>query len=219
MTAAAAPVDDAWQQVCLISIAELGGAEVKFHALTETVKIDMGEKGMEGKPLVNGGRMVKFDAEKDAVLTFEAYALEAATDPTDVTAKNGKGFFDLMHKQSSALTAPIRITNNHTRTKYRVLFLWTNDPSATNAEAATTTTDTYTYEGIRYGFCDVYFIKVDSDFTDGVLKFTIEARCAAFDKDVNSNKLMESCAGSSATDILPAISAYTSTYKFASTAG
>ena len=198
MTALA--VDDAWQQTCLIAISALDGSDVQFAGLTETVKMDFGDKDTEGKPLCNGGRVTKFNAEGDATISFEAYPMEAG---------NGKGFYDLLHETTGA--APQRIINNRIRTKYRILLLWTNQTSVTTAEQVITDT----YSGIRVGLAGAYFTKHDMDFSDGELKFTVEAKAAAFDKSGNGQKMLESCAGASETDILPAIASYTASYYFA----
>ena len=129
MTAAA--VDDAWMEVCLIAISKAGGSDLQAAGETMTVDFDIGEKDIEGIPLVNGGRMTKWTPEGDSSITFEAYPLEAGTD----TGTTLKGFYDLMHTVDAVV--PIRITNDRNRDKYRVLVLWTNDPSASpilNAE-------------------------------------------------------------------------------------
>jgi hypothetical protein len=201
----AAVVDDAWMEACLIAISKVGGSDIQFAALTETVDFDIGEKDIEGVALVNGGRVTKFSPEGDSSITFEAYPLQAGTD----TGTTGKGFFDLMHTVDSSV--PIRITNDHNRDKYRVLVLWTNDPTPTTAQAATANT----YSALRIGMAEGFFTSVKPSFTDGILKFTVTFKVAAFDKSAVGNVMMESCAGGSAPDVLPAIAAYTTSNKFA----
>jgi len=159
----AAVVDDAWMEACLIAISKVGGSDIQFAALTETVDFDIGEKDIEGVALVNGGRVTKFSPEGDSSITFEAYPLQAGTD----TGTTGKGFFDLMHTVDSSV--PIRITNDHNRDKYRVLVLWTNDPTPTTAQAATANT----YSALRIGMAEGFFTSVKPSFTDGILKFTV----------------------------------------------
>ncbi len=205
MTAEA--TDDAWMEECLISISVASDAEVQFAAITETVDFDIGEKDIEGVPLVNGGRVTKFAPEGDSSITFEAYPLEAGTLAQDTP---GTGFFDLLHSTTGADTVPIRIINDRNRDKYRVLVLWTNDPTVTAAEAVTTST----YSAFRIGMADGHFTSVKPSFTDGILKFTVTYKCAAFDTSGNGNVMMESCAGSTGSDILPAVASYTSSAKF-----
>ncbi len=205
MTAAA--VDDAWMEVCLISISKASGNDLQFAALTETVDFDIGEKDIEGVPLVNGGRVTKFTPEGDSSITFEAYPLEAGTLAGETP---GTGFFDMLHSTTGADTVPIRITNDRNRDKYRVLVLWTNDPTPTTAEAVTSNT----YSAFRIGMADGHFTSVKPSFTDGAMKFTVTFKCAAFDKSGDGNVMMESCAGTGASDILPVIVSYTSSKKF-----
>jgi len=202
MTAAA--VDDAWMETCLIAIAIQAGSDIQFASVTETIDFDIGEKDIEGIALVNGGRVTKFTPEGDSSITFEAYPLQAGTD----TGAVGLGFYDLMHSVDASV--PIRVTNDRDRDKYRVLVMWTNDPTPTTAQAVTNTN----YSAMRIGMADGHFTSVKPSFTDGVLKFTVTYKCAAFDKSGNGNVMMESCAGSSGSDILPAVASYTSSAKF-----
>ncbi len=204
---AAVATDDAWMEVCLIAISKASGNDLQFAALTETVEFDIGEKDIEGVPLVNGGRVTKWTPEGDSTITFEAYPLEAGTLAGDTP---GTGFYDMLHSTTGADTVPIRITNDRNRDKYRVLVLWTNDPTPTTAQATTANT----YSAFRIGMADGHFTSVKPSFTDGILKFTVIFKCAAFDKSGTGNVMMESCAGTSAGDILPDVTSYTSSAKF-----
>ena len=202
MTAAA--VDDAWMETCLIGISLQGGSDIQFAAETETVDFDIGEKDIEGIPLVNGGRVTKITPEGDSSITFEAYSLQAGTD----TGTTGKGWYDLLHTVDASV--PIRIVNDRNRPKYRVLVLWTNDPTPTTAQASTANT----YSALRIGMADGYFTSVKPSFTDGILKWTVMFKVAAFDKAAAGNVMMESCAGTAGGDVLPAVASYTTSNKF-----
>ena len=202
MTAVA--VDDAWMETCYIGISAIGGSDVSFGALTSTVAFDGGEKEVEGIPLVNGGRVTKFVPESDSSVTFEAYPMEAGTD----TGSAGKGFFDLLHTQDTSV--PIRVVNDRNRIKYRVLVMWTNDPTVTAAQNITTDT----YSALRRGYADGYFTSVKPDFTESEVKYTVMYKCAAFDKSGAGNVMEESAAGTTVADLLPVIAAYTTSNKF-----
>jgi len=89
-------VNDAWMEECLIGISKIGGEEVQFHSLMETADFDIGDKDIEGIPLVNGGRVTKWTPEADSMVTFEAYSLEAGA---------GEGFFDLLHVDDVIVTS------------------------------------------------------------------------------------------------------------------
>jgi hypothetical protein len=196
--------DDAWQETCLIAISPEGGSDVQFAGITETLDFDRGDKDIEGVTLVNGGRVVKWNPEADTTITLEAYPLEAGTD----SGTEGKGFYDLMNTADASV--PIRVLNDHTRTRYRVLVLWTNDPSVVTAQSATADT----FSALRLGFADAYLTSVKPSFTDGILKYTVMFKLAPYDKTAAANLLEESAAGSSPTDILPAIASYTTSAKF-----
>ena len=83
-------------ETCLVGISKIGGEEVQFASITETVDFDIGEKDIEGVALTNGGRVTKWTAEGDSTITFEAYPLEAGA---------GDGFFDLMHDDNVLVTS------------------------------------------------------------------------------------------------------------------
>lgn len=200
----AVATDDAWQEVCLLAISAEGGSDIQFASLTETIDFDRGDKDIEGVALINGGRVTKWNPEGDTTITIEAYPLEAGTD----TGTVGKGFYDLMNTVDAAV--PIRVLNDHTRTRYRVLALWTNDPSVVTAQSSTADT----FSALRLGFADAYVTSVKPSFTDGILKYTIMFKLVPYDKAAVANLLEESAAGSGATDILPAIASYTTLAKF-----
>lgn len=259
--------NDAWMETCLIGISKIGSEEVQFGGLTETVKPDLGEKDVEGVPLVNGGRVTKFNPEGDSSITFEAYPLEAG---------NARGYFDLMHVDdvicksvTTSTTAnklvdtgqnfttlgvaagdrvynvtdntianvtavdnattlslsadimvsadeyilydsPLRVLNSRTRTKYRVLVLWTDKTTAVKAGEAIANT----YNALRVGLADGFFTSCQPDFSDGILKFTVVYKCTPYDKTGTSCVMMESCAAGGGADALPVIADYTTANKF-----
>lgn len=203
MTAVA--VDDAWMETCLIAISKIGGSDLAFAGITETVDFDIGSKDIEGIPLVNGGRVQKWTPEGDSSVTFEAYPIQAGTD----TGSTGLGLFDLMHSVDAAV--PIRVSNDRNRDKYRVLVLWTNDATATTAQSTTAAN----YWALRIGLAEGHFTSVKPSFTDGILKWTATYKTTAFDKAAVANVIMESAAGSAAGDVLPAVASYTTSAKFA----
>jgi len=203
---AAIAVEDAWMETCLIAVSVQDGSDVQFAAITETVDFDIGEKDIEGVALTNGGRVTKWTAEGDSSITFEAYPLEAGTS----SGTAGTGFFDLLHSSDTSAANSIRITNDRNRDKYRVLVLWTNDATVTTGQSVTTDT----HSALRVGMADGHFTSVKPSFTDGILKYTVTYKVAAFDKSGASNVMIESCSGAGVTDILPAIASYTSSAKF-----
>lgn len=203
-----AQAPEAWQETALVSIALQGGTDVQFATLIETVDFDIGDKDVEGVALISGGRVMKWSPQADSTVTFEAYPIEVGT----ASGTTGKGFFDLVNTVDSSY--PLRVYNDHTRNKYRILFLQTNDTTVTTAQAVTTNT----FQAQRIGMAEAYFTSVKPSFTDGIMKWTVTAKCGPFDKantgTAGSNIMMESCMGTSSTDVLPAIAAYTTSNKF-----
>ena len=108
-------------------------------------------------------------------------------------------------------SSPNKVVNNRVRTKYRVLVLWTNKAGTVRASEAIANT----LDAMRIGYADGHFTSVKPSFTDGVLKFTVTFKCAAFDKSGAANVMMESCAAGGGSDALPAIADYTTSNKFA----
>jgi len=106
--------------------------------------------------------------------------------------------------------SPIRVTNSRVRNKYRIMVLWTDKSAAVRASEAIAST----LSALRIGYADGYITSVKPSFTDGVLKYTITYKCAAFDKSGTSNVMMESCAAGGGADALPVIASYTSSAKF-----
>lgn len=202
MTAAAA-VDDAWLETCKIVITAIGGSDLNAAGVTETIDIDPGSKDLQGIPLVNGGRVMKYMAQEDAQFTIEAYPLQAGTDSGTTLL----GFWDLMNTVDSSI--PIRVVSDRTRKKCRILVLWTNDTGNTGAAAVTNAT----YSAYRIGAADGLFTSIKSAFTDGILKFTCIYKTPTFDKAAAAN-FMEESAGGGTSDTLPAIAAYTVSNKF-----
>lgn len=203
---AADPVEDAWMETCLIEVQRQGDTEaLNMAGITETIDFDIGEKDIEGIPMVSGGRVTKWSPEGDTSLTIEGYPLQAGTIDSATT---GTGFTDLLHTQDT--TVPIRVVNTRNRDKHRVLVMWTNDSTATTA-ASITAADA---SALRIGIAEARCTSAKWSFTDDILKCTAIFKCAAFDKSGSGNVLVESAAGGSAPDLVPAIAAYTSANKF-----
>jgi len=194
---------DSWSEIGLVSITAQSGTAVEFKTLTETVDIDIGDKEFDAMPMISGGRVVKFNPQEPTEITLEAYPVEAGTD----TGAVGKGFFDLLNTADA--TQPVSISVDHTRTKYRMSLLWTDQTSPATAEVALTTSGADS--GLRILCADGFFTSAKPSFTDGILKWTVKYKVPAFDKSAVANVKIESTDG---TANLPAPAAYTSSAKF-----
>lgn len=196
MTATVA-TSDAWMETCLVAICAIGGSDVQFASVTETIDMDLGAKDIDVKYIVNGGNVATWTPQGPATITFEAYPLVAGT----VSGGSEYGFFDLLHPGTYS-TQPFSATNNHTRTKYRVSMLWTDDTTATSGAGAIASST----RGIRIAVANGYFTDVKPSFTDGVLKFTVTFKAPAFSKAAGSNQKFDSTDGS---EIIAALGSYT----------
>lgn len=191
---------DTWSEVGLVSISAQGGSDIEFATLTETVDIDIGEKGFESMATLGGGRLVKFTPQEDTTITLEAYPVEAGTN----SGTTGKGFFDLLNTADAS--QPVNISVDRVRSKYRIALMWTDNVSITSASSQVGLNNT----ALRITASDGYFTSVKPSFTDNVLKFTVTYKVPPFDKSGSANVEVASV-DTSAT--LAALNAYTSSTK------
>lgn len=197
---------NSWSEVCLISISQLTATptDITFQGLTQNVNLEIAEKDIESKSLLNGGRVVNFKPQEDSTFTFEAYPLQAGT----ATGTTGQGFFDLMNSGALAdATQPLAINNLRNRIRTRVAIMWSADLTQTQAHVATDST----YEAMRVVAADGYITSVQPDYTDQHLKFTIKYKVPAFDKSGNANIKYDSTDGTAA---LPALATYSTSTKW-----
>ncbi len=106
--------------------------------------------------------------------------------------------------------SPQRVINNRVREKYRVMVLWTDKAAAVKASEAIAET----LNALRIGYANGHFTSVKPSFTDGILKFTVTYKCAAFNKSGTGNVMIESCAAGGGSDALPVIADYTTSNTF-----
>ena len=191
---------DTWSETAWVDIAAQAGSDVAFQTITETVDIDIGDKDFDVIATLKGGRLVKYTPQEPTTITLEAYPVEAGTD----SGNTGEGFFDLMNTADAS--QPLSITVDRTRSKYRLVILWTDNTSVANASAIVGAA----YNALRVVASDGYFTSVKPSFTDGVLKFTVTYKVPPFDKSGTGNVAIQS---TDATASLTALASYTSTVK------
>jgi len=191
---------DTWSETAKVAIAAASGADQNFQTITETVDIDIGDKDFDVIATLKGGRLVKYTPQEPTTITLEAYPVEAGTD----SGTTGEGFFDLMNTTDAS--QPLSITVDRTRSKYRLVILWTDNTSVANASAIVGEA----YNALRVVASDGYFTSVKPSFTDGVLKFTVTYKVPPFDKSGTGNVAIQS---TDATASLTALASYTSTVK------
>lgn len=191
-------LDGAWSETCLIGITAVGGtSNMAFHAITETVDIDIGDKDFDVIATLGGGRLVKFTPQEPTTVTFEAYDLKAGT----ASGSTGEGHFGMLNTEGTA--DPLDIDVDLTRTKHRVAIMWT-DKAATVAEEEIGTD----YNALRFVAANGYFTSIKPSYTDGVLKFTVAYKVPPFDSSGTANIAIQSTSVTGAT--LTALNSYTS---------
>jgi len=186
---------DAWRETCLISIAAKGGSDVEFASATETVDIDTGDKDFDVIANLAGGRIEKWTPEAETVITFEGYFLSLDT-------ASNKGIQQLFHttRANWDTTQPLEVSGSRERDLFRVVILWTNDPTATSAAGSTGAADS-----LRLIIENARLISAKTAFTDGILKTTFKFKVVPFQKDGTSNIRWQSAEGTA----LAALGAYT----------
>lgn len=191
--------DNAWQEQALITIEKIDATlgQYEFSSLTETIDIDQGDKDIEGVPLVNGGRVVKYTPEGDTSVSLDMY----------VTGVNGlaatpTGIANLFHGFAGETGS-----NTTVRDKFRVTILWTSDTTCTNASSTATAASTSSQ---RFAIANAYVTSYKTSFTDGIQKVSATFKIAPFNKTGTANILEEQTDDTSLT----ALSAYTATTNF-----
>jgi len=183
---------DTWSETALVAFTKRTGTQdVEFYTITETVDIDIGEKGFDAIATLAGGRLIKFNPQDTTTITLEAYPVEAGTD----SGTTGKGFWDLMNTADTE--QPLSISADRVRDKYRLVILWTDDTTVTSATSAINLNQS----GLRFVAKNGYITSVKPSFTDGVLKHTITFKCAPFDKDGTANIEIQSTDGTATSSL------------------
>ena len=177
--------EDAWQRQALIAVDD-GTSTMTMEALTETIDLDIGERGFDMIALINLGQIPKHSPVGITTVTIEGYPLQAGS----ASAGAMGGFFDVFASNPVVDNSqPLEIVMSNTLTKYRVAVLWTDDSSPpTNASTATAASTA----GKRFVMAECFCTSYKESFTDGVLKATIMFKGVAFDKSADANLKMES---------------------------
>ena len=166
--------EDAWQRQALIEVSD-GTSVMLLHALTETINIEGGERGLDKIDLLNLGQIPKHGAGDVYTITFEGYPLAAGV----ATAGAAGGFWEFFaNKPVADASEPLDIDLTNTLTRYRVAILWTDDVTATAGGGATASSTA----GLRFVIADCFAVGAPVDFTDKIVKTTLMFKGVGFDK-------------------------------------
>lgn len=190
---------EAWTETALVSIQKLSGSEIQFAAITDTIDISEGDYPGEGIPTISGGRLWKQSPKEDGEITLELYPLELDT-------TSGVGLFQHFTggtwDTEEPLATDVAFTStDRLRDQFRVMILWTNDASATTANATTSAAT----DSLRFGAMGCRLVSHKASFTDGILKITATFKYPAYSKDgTEKNDAWEST-NDTDTSSLPAL--------------
>jgi hypothetical protein len=188
---AAGTFPESYQEVCRVAIIDTDGNIINLDAFTEDItSMDFGEKDIEGRPLVNGGRVKKYTAMTDESITFKVYHVKADNATTD-------SIIQLFHPQSTPdITQPILVKNVYDRKEVGLVILMATTLPTT---AVTLPGDSVT--AYRYQIINANITMANPSFDDKILSAELTVKWAPFNKAGTENKVEESTNGS---EYLPA---------------
>ena len=170
---------DTWDEVFMLSIEKSGGSPIQFAAIVDPTSLEIteGEYNSESMPNAAGGRIWKQDPQADGEITFDIV-------PIELDATTGIGLFQQYIGGTADSTEPLESDTsfpagvNRVRDLFRIAVLWTNDPAAAAAEAATATST----DSLRFWAADCRFQNQESSNSDGNLKATVTFKFKPFNK-------------------------------------
>lgn len=151
--------------------------------------MDWGEKDIESKATLAGGRIVNRKPMTDESISFKIYPISVGS-PSETTAT---GVMQLFHPGSDTYgtnddtSQPIVVNNTNFRRKYKITILW-----ATTLPA---TAETLPVSGVyaeRIQILNAYMTKVKPDYGDKTLSVEATFKWPPFTKDGVSNKIEDS---------------------------
>lgn len=159
---------DAWTEFALITIENQGGTETEWMASTETIDINEGEYPWESIPNLAGGRISKQSPQEDGEVTIEMYSVQIALEDNGGLEQSWVGgTIDASEPLVSDISEAAGVDRQ--RTRFRLSFLWTNDPAVTSASG--TTAGSTDAERFVASNCRITSFK--TVFTEGIKKTTV----------------------------------------------
>ena len=186
---AAGTTPDAWKEVLLIGIIPDGGTEIAFASLVEDVSaLDWMEKDMEGKILVNGGRIAQFNMTGEEGITMKVYPVDALLDNSNIA----QGVVQMFHPQTTEdATQPVLVDNTRTRTKHGIILLQAETLPATAGALPAESKTAY-----RVQIINAYMTSYKPSYDGKIWSAEVTFKWTPFQKDATSNKREESTDGS-----------------------
>lgn len=191
--------DVAWQERAFVTISQKGGTDIDFHALMSEISFSGGSKGVEGQPLMNGGRMTQYNSQEDFEFSATLYII-------GVKPEEGTGIAEFFHgseDQLSSSSGQHEFVPSLTRADHRIACLWTEDASVTSAvdEVAA---EKRAYRWIAEG---AKLTDYEQSFDDMVLEVEVTFTIPPFDAE-GAPQLKEQENTGTGTDALEALGDY-----------
>jgi len=190
-------IPDSFDEFCLVGIrSQVNDTDIQFAAMTEDITaMDWGEKDIEGRPLVNGGRAVRRIPMTDESITMKIFPVSTNADGT-----GGIPFFHPQNWTAFGIGAASNtVSNDLKRAKHQVVLLWTTTPVATANTVPVAGNPAY-----RIQVINAYMTKYTPSFDDKTKSAEVTFKWAPFNKSAVGNKQEDSCGATTSGDILPA---------------
>lgn len=180
-------IPDSFDEFCLVSLLPDSGSESQFAAYTEDITaMDWGEKDIEGRPNIAGGRHVRKVPMTDESMTLKVFPISAKT--------TGSGGIQNMHP--NGLTAdsiddydPVTVGNSNFRMKHRVVMLWS---TALPTQTVASTIPAAGNPSYRIQVINAYVTKYTPSFDDKTKSAELGLKWAPFNRSGTENKREES---------------------------
>jgi len=191
---------DAYSETAYISVQLLDVAG-NFHmeAMSESIEIDLGEKGFETMANLLGGRIKKENPEEDTTITIEGYPVDAgfvegADSGAGADATVNHGVFNIMHGVVTGTSDSMEIGPSHLRRSVRVAIRFTDQSSVQAEDILLGNT-----QNLRVIFADGELISAKPSYSDKLLKMTMQFKFPPFDKFKDLNYTVQSTDGNGLT--------------------
>ena len=173
---------DTWSEFVLVDIMPEGGSNYRFGALIEDISaMDWGEKDIEGKVMINGGRRVATKPMTDESISMKLFSVGHDLD---------EGMLQHFHPQGTAdSTDPIVVQNTNNRKRFRIIILQSTKilsmGGATSIPPASEPSE-------RIQIINAYLTKCKPSMDDKVKSWEVTFKWAPFNSSGTGNKKEES---------------------------
>ena|SRR4030067_200418 len=201
---------DSWTETALITLNIEGvTGDFQMSCLTETLNIDGGEAGVDFIKNLCGGRIPKFSPEEPTTVSIEGYPLQVSA--AEGADDDVEGVLNFLYGPATVSDGTMTLVSARNRRKIRFIVRWTTE-TGVNAEDALAADE----QNLRFVMVAGYATSIKHEFTDDILKVSMELKFAPYDKSGEENYQFESTdgTGTSPASDLSALAAYTSINKF-----